>query len=173
MQLISFLEKMAEALVEFNKRYPAIKHKKYKGIEDFVLQEGKPFTGGVADIKNYKVRHRKVKGCFFNAQQLAKGYDNLIYCEGFIYMYNGYPDFPFLHAWCFDINTGKVVEPTLKNVDDETEYFGIKFNKDYMFEITRGRGKEIISLIDNPEMNYPLLRGTHENYSVTYLAEEL
>ena len=93
--------------------------------------------------------------CFRNATNLAlRKPDLYTYVEG--YAVNIWiPTSPVAHAWCID-SQNFVVDPTW---EEGTEYFGVAFRHDYLRRILKG--KRDYGLIDNHEMNYPLVTGEH------------
>ena len=119
--------------------------KEFSSIEEFVLKKGQFFelgncVGGVA------------KQCFKNALLYSIN-NSLIYVEGYILVYH----FPILHAWVLD-KENKVIEVTLKELS--SEYYGVKFNSDYIFHIAEKRS--ISGVLDCPDINFPLLTKKHE-----------
>ena len=59
------------------------------------------------------------------------------------------------YAWC--INSDKfVVDPTW---EDGAEYFGVPFQHDYLSRVLKARRD--YGLIDNPELDFPLMTGAH------------
>ena len=59
------------------------------------------------------------------------------------------------HAWCIN-SDNFVVDPTW---DEGTEYFGVPFRHDYLRRVLKARRD--YGLIDNPEMDFPLVTGAH------------
>jgi hypothetical protein len=112
------------------------------------------------------------KRCFFNAQMLAwlwRG-GELVYVEG--YRLDARIGFPILHGWV-TIND-KVIDPTALGVCTIDEacgepgrvlgafnghaYWGIAFDPKYVGKRSGGSGKDVISLIDDCQGGFPLLR---------------
>jgi hypothetical protein len=59
------------------------------------------------------------------------------------------------HAWCIG-SDNFVVDPTW---DEGAEYFGVPFRHDYLRRVLKARRD--YGLIDNPEMDFPLVTGAH------------
>ena len=123
----------------------------YRGIEDFVLQHGRPFSFGP---RPKGIRRMAAQQCFDNAFRLARR-RGLIYVEGFAV--NSFL-FPFPHGWCVT-GEGVVVDPTW---DDGWEYFGIPFDMDFV--IATRRAIKTHSMIDNPSRGFPLLRSRSQDW---------
>jgi hypothetical protein len=111
------------------------------------------------------------KQCFFNAQMLARfgRGGGLVYVEG--YRLDEHLPRPILHGRV-TIND-KVIDPTAAvphDHQDEKEparvlgvflacaYWGIPFDPKYVASHSGGGGKDLISLIDDWQGGYPLLR---------------
>jgi hypothetical protein len=120
---------------------------KYQCIEEFVLKNGKVFS-----VNGTKVKRGRTKECFKNAFCLAEYNPDLSYVEGYATFFN--LGFPVLHAWCVD-KQGNVYDPTWKKLGDE--YFGVVFELSFVRETIFARKK--FGVIDNREMNFPLLSG--------------
>jgi hypothetical protein len=58
-------------------------------------------------------------------------------------------------AWCIN-SENFVVDPTW---DEGTEYFGVPFRHAYLSRVLKARRD--YGLIDNPEMDFPLVTGAH------------
>lgn len=78
-----------------------------------------------------------IKECFHNAFLLSARSSNLLYTEGFAQQGNGL--FPMNHAWCTDVETGRIVDPTWVNLPTKgpTVYMGLRFSKGFMDEAIR------------------------------------
>jgi hypothetical protein len=59
------------------------------------------------------------------------------------------------HAWCIN-SDNFVVDPTW---DEGAEYFGVPFRHNYLRRVLKARTD--YGLIDNPEMDFPLVTGAH------------
>ena len=94
------------------------------GMDAFIKKYGRKYD---VDHATYKGKRGTQKQCFMNAGRLAIANPNLTYVEGYI-MFMG---IPIHHAWCVTKNN-TVVDPTLKNNDDLTVYFGVPFKTDYL-----------------------------------------
>lgn len=131
-----------------NNRVPSL----YTSQEDFVKQNGQFFTGQKYPKKYSKGRGEK-KLCYTNAFNLVQRFPELIYVEGFGMSKN--VPFPIQHAFCVN-SEGSVVDPTWDN-QEESIYFGVKFNWDYVVE-TILRTKHY-GIIDNWYERFPLVVG--------------
>jgi hypothetical protein len=91
--------------------------------------------------------------CFRNAATLALRNPNIyIYVEG--YAVNTWIAMHTMaHAWCIN-SDDFAVDPTW---DEGTEYFGVPFRHDYLRQALNARRD--YGLIDNPEMDFPLVTG--------------
>lgn len=119
---------------------------------NFVLQHGRSYEWRALPRG---VRPGEPRRCFDNAVGLALRSSALYtYAEG--YAINRWvAGHPVHHAWCID-REGFVVDPTW---DNGADYLGVPFSQGYVrliTSLTNGRG-----LIDNAEMDYPLLTGEH------------
>lgn len=115
---------------------------------EYVLEHGKFWEPAV---RPKAVRQGIPQHCFYNAQKLARrfGYQ---YVEGYALSCEQLP-IPIHHAWC--VRAGKVVDPTWENVG--VAYFGVQFSLGFVLDQIRGN-EYSISVIDNYEKRYPLLR---------------
>ena len=120
---------------------------KYNSIEVFVLKNGKRM--GQRSERSDNFPKGTIKECFRNAYLLAVEHD-LTYCEGY-----AMGIIPTLHAWCLD-KDGHVIDITWK---DGIEYIGVMFSTKYVNKILLER--KSYGVIDNWEMEWPLLRGEH------------
>ena len=93
--------------------------------------------------------------CFRNAATLAlRKPDLYVYVEG--YAVNRWVAMHTVaHAWCVG-SDNLVVDRTW---DEGTEYFGVPFRHDYLSRVLKARRD--YGLIDNPEMDFPLVTGAH------------
>ena len=92
-----------------------------------------------------------MRACFKNAFNLLTVRDDLTYVEGYAFWF-----LPVLHAWCVDA-AGNVVDPTWDDPQDR-RYFGVPFDRDFVFATAKER--ERYGVIENPEMNFPLITRT-------------
>ena len=99
------------------------------------------------------IRYGRVKQCFHNCQKLATRRRSLQYVEG--YAFSGQLAFPIHHAWCVKGDT--VIDPTWD--PPGIAYLGIVFDMDFVAEQIAGNTQSI-SVIDNWEKGFPLLRRT-------------
>ena len=93
--------------------------------------------------------------CFRNAATLAlRKPDIYMYVEG--YAVNRWIAMHTVaHAWCIN-SDNFVVDPTW---DEGTEYYGVPFRHDYLRRVLKAGSDD--GLIDNPEMDFPLVTGAH------------
>jgi hypothetical protein len=152
----------------------------YSGFEDFVLKEGRAYDKAplsaeqrkyVLDCaKSYRGQFQ-VKQCFYNSQMLLLRTDpdrRLTYVEGFGLRY-----IPCQHGWLVldgkhvidttwrldkPMGRGRLANRALGTWNDEREYFGVAFSRQYVlrYVIEREQGG---SLLEDPGGDYPLLTG--------------
>ncbi len=122
---------------------------------NFMFEHGRHFQ---ADKLPKGIRKGPMKDCFRTSQQIVKTARNsdeaFIYVEG--YAVSTATALPILHAWAVDKN-GSVIDATWPDPEHCT-YFGVAFGRDYLREAT-AKSKKIVSLIDNYEDRWSLLRG--------------
>jgi hypothetical protein len=124
----------------------------YTSEADFILKNGHSFEYAALPRG---VRMGRPRECFRNAAALAlRKADIYIYVEG--YAVNRWIAMHAVaHAWC--IGSDKfVVDPAW---EEGTEYFGVPFRHDYLSRVLKARRD--YGLIDNPEMDFPLVTGAH------------
>lgn len=143
---LEYLEQMSEMVK--NLRQSSNSELFYHSIEEFVLANGQEFSYA----KNTEYGFGKMRECFMNAFQLAIANPELRYVEGYATSV-----IPTLHAWNIDL-TGTVIDNTWKHDDKARNrgYYGVWFPTDYIMHVAYKRGK--YGIIDNVEMNFPLLR---------------
>lgn len=121
----------------------------------FLLQHGREFGDRSPLPKG--VRQGPPKYCYANAGALAldkrrKG--RYVYCEGFATNI-----IPTMHAWCYDRETGLIVDPTWERGE---QYIGLPFRADYVRATLR---LYVSQQGDTPFMNLsescPVLTGEH------------
>ena len=124
----------------------------YTSEADFILKNGQPFYPAPLPRG---VRMGRPRECFRNAATFALRKPNLYtYVEG--YAVNRWIAMHTVaHAWCVGTDN-YAVDPTW---DEGTEYFGVPFRHDYVRRVLKSRGD--YGLIDNPEMDFPLVTGAH------------
>jgi hypothetical protein len=157
---------------------------KYASMEALVLGAGRsyssqPLTTSERPVVQNAIRLFHNRGyifesklCFFNAQMLARLWrgGELVYVEG--YRFDARLGSPILHGWV-TIND-KVIDPTAPGVctiDEESgepgrvlgafnghAYWGIPFDPRYVLKRSGGGGKDAISLIDDWQGGFPLVR---------------
>lgn len=119
---------------------------RYRNVEDFVLQRGRPM--GARSPLSDEFPRDPPKQCFGNAyQRMMTG--KLVYCEGFAT--GGI--LPVQHAWLIDLNCN-VIDTTWRT---GTEYYGVEFTTEYVVRTVLTRGS--YGVIDYFEARWPLLRG--------------
>lgn len=159
---------------------------KYGSIEEFVLTNGrlfpskKPTAEQVAYVKSLSGRQRyRMKECFSNAQRLLmqelmipEAERRLHYAEGYL----AGTIFPVHHGWLI-LDGEIVIDPTMKAdgtartggpggagtgtlgvYRSPREYFGVIFPTGLIVE-TIQRCREYRTLIDDPDYQFPALRG--------------
>jgi len=144
---INTVESYLEAMVKIRARCGNKNNSElvYTCPEAFVLKHGIKY-----ELLLGKCERGQMKECYSNATKLAISDSNLTYVEGFA---SGI--IPVMHAWCIN-EEGQVLDPTWP---DGTEYFGVPFQTDYLCKTIDER--EYYGLLDNYQMNYPLLTGKH------------
>jgi hypothetical protein len=128
----------------------------YLSTEDFILKHGKLAMGRKLP-KGYT--HGRIKQCFYNSQMMLMdhfiaGSGRLTYVEGYVASI-----IPVHHGWLVDTE-GNVIDLTLRSADENTEYFGVAFNTDYVRRRIVETGLAG-TLIDAPWNCFPLLTGRH------------
>lgn len=158
---------------------------KYGGMEEFVIAHGrlfasrKPTAEQIAYVKSVAGRQRyMMKECYSNAQRLLLQEaflpveKRLRYVEGYV----GGTLFPIMHGWLV-LDGDIVIDPTFKadgsarvsgpgGVASGTlgvyrsprEYFGVTFQTDAVLDTMR-RCREYRTLIDDPDFQFPAMRG--------------
>ena len=128
-------------------------------FQKFVLKHGQEFKSVINLPPDIKIgRKGRYKGrCFENAfNAVSNNIKKYYYCEG--YATSGTTDsMAVLHGWIVN-RKHEVIDPTWK---DGKEYFGIIFRWSYVKRITY-KHKAFMTLIDNWEDNWPLLKMTPE-----------
>jgi hypothetical protein len=117
----------------------------YRGLADFVEQNGQAFEWG--PLPPF-VERGIIKQCFLNCMQLAQRKSRFIYCEGYACSL-----IPVHHAWCYDLETGLIVDPTWP--EPGSAYFGIPFDTLFAASMTARRGS--YGILDYYEARWPLL----------------
>ncbi len=128
-----------------------------KSFESFELEYGREFEFAPYDDGKWGPKGA-LGECFSNAMHLARANpDELVYCEGHCTTI-----IPMLHAFCVEIATGKVVDPTWddKPGDFDGWYWGVPFTEGYVCETALRR--EYYGLIDDWSDGYPLVMGEHD-----------
>lgn len=120
--------------------------RKFYSVEEFVLKKGQPF-------RITKCIEGEPKQCFCNSYSYAIKSNDYVYVEGYI-LYNS---MLIYHAWVMDKNNDGI-EVTLEK--PAKEYFGVKFNLDYLMYIASLR--KYYGVLDCPDIRFPLLKGTHK-----------
>jgi hypothetical protein len=157
-----FLESWADA---FNRQALAGgQFATYTSEADFILKNGRPYEAAALPRG---IRMGRPRECFRNAATLALRKPNLYtYVEG--YAVNRWIAMHTVaHAWCVG-SDNYAVDPTW---DEGTEYFGVAFRHDYLRRVLKSRRD--YGLIDNPEMDFPLVTGAHRaDEAVVTLCQE-
>jgi hypothetical protein len=123
---------------------------KYCSYEHFVLENGTDFGRGSEAPEDLK--YGKMKQCFANSFGLAMDDPTKIYCEGWALNI-----IPVHHAWCLDVDTGDVVDPTWGD-QHECFYYGVPFKTNFVREHALKTG--IYGIFYNPKSDLGLIKGT-------------
>lgn len=109
---------------------PDFEYRRFRFMQDFLRQYGKPFVHGKFPEKYPKGEFSK--RCYDQAFDLAKSH-GLTYCEGILLARKVRPMFPMPHAWCCD-DEGRVVDPTAHKIqgNSDLQYIGVKFKFEYV-----------------------------------------
>ena len=95
-------------------------------------------THGVAMDRKDKLpkgtKLSKMANCYANSSRAAERF-GLLYAEGFAWHPNAVRPMP--HAWCFDLDTLRVIDPTWEHGCD---YFGIVFRTDWVERVGKATG---------------------------------
>jgi hypothetical protein len=103
-------------------------------LSRFILEHGSAFTPDADTLAG----PRDTPGqCYMNATHLAQRNHHLRYVEGQVLCHG----VPIDHAWCVDVNTGRIIDTTLRadstaHAARITEYFGVPFETDYLRRTT-------------------------------------
>jgi hypothetical protein len=93
--------------------------------EEFLLAYGREWK---ITNKTFVGKRGIPKNCYGNAASAVDAYSNLFYCEGY-----ALGIIPFEHAWLVDAE-GNVIDPTMKAKHAPTAYFGVAFNREYLYK---------------------------------------
>ena len=122
---------------------------KYGSAEEFVLKNGQPFKSVPVPAD---MICGEMKMCFQNASTASGPHTGYQYAEGYALK----PGLiPMNHAWLVD-DDDNAIDITWE-YDPDTAYYGIIFPHDYLWETLEK--KKTYGIIDNYEMNFPLLQG--------------
>lgn len=117
----------------------------YHCLAEFVLKNGIQMESAPLPPK---VSRGPMKMCFMNATRRALlGRGRFVYCEGYAVSI-----IPVMHGWCYDTETGKVVDVTWK---EGCDYFGIPFKHSYVRHMMNKT--ETYGIIDQWMHDYPVL----------------
>lgn len=80
----------------------------------------------------------ELRACYLNAFNTSARYPNLRYTEG--YAMAGF--FPVFHAYCVDVDTDQIVDPTWVNLDYEGPfiYLGLTFSREFVARVVEETG---------------------------------
>lgn len=153
------IEEYLEDETAYYKQYPIIKDGVYCCTEHFVLCHGQQFNPKPFENKYRPAQRPAVDNrCFVNAYDLSsENSETLRYVEGFALPVGH--KYPLMHAWCAD-RDDNVIDPTWKIGDG---YYGIAFSLRYLC-MTLCQ-KECGSVLDNWEMDHPLLYGIDTDWA--------
>lgn len=138
--------------VKFLKSKSIRNRTKYFSISDFVVQNGARME--YAPLPN-EITRGPMKECYRNATAQCTHRERWIYCEGY-----ACGIIPVMHAWCYDTQTGKVVDTTWR--DNCHEYFGIVFKRTYVWRMMRLTGT--YGVIDQWQHKWPVLSDPPEQW---------
>lgn len=125
----------------------------YTCLEEFVLKHGEKMEWA---LKPKGVRYGKPGFCYTNATKLAYSSDRFIYCEGFAS--SNTLGFSIPHAWCYDTETGHVVDNTWR-LDERRAYLGVRFpNRVLATLLLMSADVGQWGIINNAHLRWPLLR---------------
>jgi hypothetical protein len=154
-QTLSILKQTVEVFKKFSSvgNLSSLPDWECLNASDFVSRYGKQF-----EYQELPSTCRKMtpKFCFHNSMWLALNQQNLVYVEGFALIEK--LSLPIHHAWCVEIGSNKVIDPTTDNL---RHYFGVPFKKevvDRKFNDKTGQ----CSIIDDVEHRWPLLKMSRE-----------
>ena len=151
-QTLFILRQTVEAhkkLDGFNNQNSVSKDWNYFNSNDFVAHFGKSFEYQPLPSKYPKMIP---KYCFHNSICLALKRKNLVYVEGYALIEK--LSLPIHHAWCVEIGSNKVIDPTTENVRD---YFGVPFKREVIKIKSKDKTGQF-SIIDDVEHRWPLLK---------------
>jgi hypothetical protein len=123
-------------------------NKTVPNVAQWLLDNGRDFE---FSPRPKGVRQRAWKKCYLNAALFSgKNSNRYVYVEGF-----ATSSLTASHAWCYDRETGLIVDPTWK---DGGDYVGVGFRAEYVLDAMLTDGT-CGSLIEDWEHGYPLITG--------------
>ena len=147
------LEEYLNVCISFAKQHNIKKPENgYYSIYDFILEHGKEYD---YMPKPDSVKAGRAKCCFMNAYMLVSQNKEYRYVEGYGVIKS--IGFPIWHAWVID-DFDQVIDNTW--TDFGSYYYGTVLDFDYVEYIIDIGG--IYGIIDNPDLQFPLLRGKHK-----------
>lgn len=93
---------------------------------EWELRHGRPF---VKDARSYEGKRGKQHQCYMNAGRAALYDSDLTYVEGHVAVHG----VPLEHAWLTD-KTGRLIDPTIKDGEGITGYWGVPIKTSYLRE---------------------------------------
>lgn len=148
----SFREQL-EQYADIVRRTGANSECAYCCFEDLVAKWGRDYR---AQPLPGKYRRGLPKQCFDNARQLMYAHwGQLTYVEGYARLAEA--PLPILHAWCVEVGSDLVIDPTSENLID---YVGIPFTRQYLAD--HEINSRTNSVIDDYDRGHPLMRMSEE-----------
>lgn len=126
-EFTAHLRKIADLRAENKARNPL---HVWPSVEELLLtMVGEPVRVSSLALPE-RVAAGPLKACFNNAFSASAQHPHLRYAEG--YAFSGF--FPVSHAWCVDVETGAIVDPTWVSLDYEGPflYLGLTFSREFM-----------------------------------------
>ena len=139
-----------EALAETIRQWPFITPYRFRGVEDLVLQFGRPYDPA-------PTQHRRgPQACFQAAYRVAAGKSSRwIYVEGFALSEFG----ALRHAWLTRADTPDAAYEVAWADREGAEYLGIPLRRDYVREIYLSSKCKYYGVLDAWWIHSPLVTG--------------
>lgn len=133
-ELVEILEVEAGAIARYLRSGRKVADWKYLSVQSLVLALGQTF--GPDDVLPAPPFRGEVGACYRNCFEQMGG--RYVYVEGF-----GKPSglpLAFPHAWLWDLDGGKVVEPTWRHPPEDLAYVGIPFDPEFVMAVAEETG---------------------------------